>query len=44
MTKMVLMDLFTFEYATDHYQLLTDMPNVQLPKKNYVYKLLLISY
>lgn len=39
---MVLMDLFTFEYATDHYQLLTDMPDVQWPKRDHVYKQILI--
>lgn len=38
---MVLMDLFTFEYATDHYQLLTNMPDVQLPKRDRVYKQIL---
>lgn len=41
---MVLMDLFTFEYATDHYQLLADTPDVQLPERDHVYKQCLLIY
>lgn len=44
MAKMVLMDLFTPKYATDHFQLLTDVPDVQLPEKNHADKQLLIPY
>lgn len=44
MAKMVLMDLFTLQYGTDIFQLLTDVPDVQLPEKNHVDKQLLISY
>lgn len=44
MVQVVLMDLFTLKYATDHFQLLTDVPDVQLPEKNHVDKQLLIPH
>lgn len=44
MTKMMLMELFTLKYDTDHFQLLTDVPDVQLPEKNHGHKQLLIPY
>lgn len=44
MAKMELMDLFTLKYATDNFQLLTDVPDVQSPEKNHVDKQLLIPY
>lgn len=44
MTKMVLMELFTVKYATDNFQLLTDVPDVQLPEKNHGHKQLRIPY
>lgn len=44
MAKMVLMDLFTLKCATDHFQLLTDVPDEQLPEKSHVDKQLLIPY
>lgn len=39
---MVLMDLFTLKCATDHFQLLIYVPDVQLPEKNHVDKQQLI--
>lgn len=44
MAKMVLMDLFTLKYATDNFQWLTHVPDVQLPEKNHADKQLLIPY